>query len=147
MSLIVYNACKAMKLLIITWVHICISFNKLIWLIQKNEKIDILSLLFMPFTGNKSPGAKKGSDEWQCDNFTNIFWLKRTFTSDQNLVIFLFGTKHVNKRTPGNPFEFLKCKLNIFRDYANQKYLCSVSLQDDKNKTPNKSVKLFAASI
>ena len=40
---------------------------------QKNDKIDILSLVFMPFTGNKSPGAKKGSDEWQCDNFTNIF--------------------------------------------------------------------------
>ena len=78
MSLIVYNACKAMKLLIITWVHICISFNKLIWLIQKNEKIDILSLLFMPFTGNKSSGAKKGSDEWWCDNFTNIFWVKHT---------------------------------------------------------------------
>ena len=40
---------------------------------QKNDKIDILSLVFMPFTGNKNPGAKKGSDEWQCDNFTNIF--------------------------------------------------------------------------
>ena len=80
MSLIVYNACKAMKLLIITWVHICISFNTWIWLIQKNDKIDILSLIFMPFTGNKSPGAKKGSDEWRCDNFTNIFWVKRTFT-------------------------------------------------------------------
>ena len=40
---------------------------------QKNYKIDILSLVFMPFTGNKSPGAKKGSDEWQCDNFTNTF--------------------------------------------------------------------------
>ena len=40
---------------------------------QKNEKIDILSLVFMQFTGNKSPGTKKGSDEWQCDNFTNIF--------------------------------------------------------------------------
>ena len=51
-TLTVYNGCKAMKLLIITWVHICISFNKLIWLIQKNENIDILSLLFMPFTGN-----------------------------------------------------------------------------------------------
>ena len=69
-----------MKLLIITWVHICISFNKLLWFMQKNDKIDILSLVFMPFTGNKSPGAKKGSDEWQCDNFTNIFWVKRTFT-------------------------------------------------------------------
>ena len=34
----------------------------------------------MPFTGNKSPGAKQGSDEWQCDNFTNIFGVKRTFT-------------------------------------------------------------------
>ena len=79
MNLIVYNACKAMKLLIITWVHICISFNKLIWLMQKNEKIDILSLIFMPFTGNKSPGAKKCSDEWWCDNFSNIFWVKRTF--------------------------------------------------------------------
>ena len=79
MSLIVYNACKAMKLLIITWVYICISFNTWIWLIQKNDKIDILSLIFMPFTGNKSPGAKKGSDEWQCENFTNIFWVKRTF--------------------------------------------------------------------
>ena len=79
-NLIVYNACEAMKLLIITWIHTCISFNKLIWLIQKNDKIDILSLLFMPFTGNKSPGAKKGSDEWWWDNFTNIFWVKRTFT-------------------------------------------------------------------
>ena len=72
---------------------------------------------------------------------------KPQITSHQNLVIFLFGTEHVNKRTPGNTFEFLKCKLNIFRDYANQKYLCSVSLQDDKNKTLNKSIKLFAASI
>ena len=70
-----------MKLLIITWVHVCISFNKLIWLIQKNEKIDILSLLFMPSTGNKSSGAKKGSDEWWWDNFTNIFWVKRTFNN------------------------------------------------------------------
>ena len=67
--------------MIITWLHVCINFNKLIWLIQKNEKIDILSLLFMPFTGNKSPGAKKGSDEWWWDNFTNIFWVKRTFIS------------------------------------------------------------------
>ena len=40
---------------------------------QKNDKIDILSLVFMPFIGNKSPGAKKGSDKWQYDNFTNIF--------------------------------------------------------------------------
>ena len=46
---------------------------------QKNDKIDSLPLVFMPFTGNKSPGAKKGSDEWQYDNFTNIFWVKRTF--------------------------------------------------------------------
>ena len=70
----------------ITWVHTCISFNKLIWLIQKNDKIDILSLLFMPFTGNKSPGAKKGSDEWWCDNFTNIFWVKRTFTWSKQII-------------------------------------------------------------
>ena len=48
------------------------QFQLLIWIMQKKEKIDILSLVFMPFTGNKSPGAKKGSDEWQCDNFTNI---------------------------------------------------------------------------
>jgi hypothetical protein len=40
---------------------------------QKNDKIDILSLVFMPFTGNKSPGAKKGSDEWHSDNINNIF--------------------------------------------------------------------------
>ena len=80
MNLIICNACKALKLLNITWIHTCISFNRLIWLIQKNGKIDILSLLFMPFTGNKSPGAKKCSDEWWCDNFTNIFWVKRTFT-------------------------------------------------------------------
>ena len=79
MNLIICNACKALKLLNITWIHTCISFNRLIWLIQKNGKIDILSLLFMPFTGNKSPGAKKCSDEWWCDNFTNIFWVKRTF--------------------------------------------------------------------
>ena len=59
--------------------YLCI-FNKLIWLTQNNEKIDILSLVFMPFTGNKSPGAKKGSDVWQWDNFPNIFWVKRTFT-------------------------------------------------------------------
>ena len=34
----------------------------------------------MPFTGNKSSGAKKGSDEWWWDSFTNIFWVKHTFT-------------------------------------------------------------------
>ena len=98
MNLIVYNACKAIKLLIITWVHICISFNKLIWLIQKNEKIDILSLLFMPFTGNKSPGAKKGSDEWWCDNFTNIFWVKRTFICFQNIT--LWGKEAIDQMLP-----------------------------------------------
>ena len=31
---------------------------------QKNEKMDSFSLVFMPFTENKIPGAKKGSDEW-----------------------------------------------------------------------------------
>ena len=55
---------------------------------QKNEKIDILSLIFMPFTGNKSPGAKKGSDKWQYDNFTNIFWVKRSFTQNEKVLIF-----------------------------------------------------------
>ena len=75
--------------------HICISFNKLIWLIQKNEKIDILSLLFMPLTGNKSPGAKKGSDEWWCDNFANIFWVKRTFIQ----LLFQFSGEVFNKST------------------------------------------------
>ena len=102
-----YNACKAMKLLIITWVHICISFNKLIWLMQKIEKIDILSLIFMPCTWNKSPGAKKGSDEWQCDNFTNIFWVKCTFTSLKNrhAVIFFSRTKSIL------PSDFLKVSL------------------------------------
>jgi hypothetical protein len=36
---------------------------------KKNEKNNILSLPFMPFTGNKSPGAIFGSH----DHFTNIF--------------------------------------------------------------------------
>ena len=57
---------------------------------QKNEKIDILSLVFMPFTGNKSPVAKKGSDEWQCTvvykvdiakNFLSIFPLGQIFSN------------------------------------------------------------------
>ena len=28
----------------------------------------------------KAQVKKKCSDEWWCDNFTNIFWVKRTFT-------------------------------------------------------------------
>ena len=49
------------------------QFQQINLINAENEKIDILSLVIMPFTGNKSLGAKKGSDEWQCDNFTNIF--------------------------------------------------------------------------
>jgi hypothetical protein len=51
----------------------------------------------MPFTGNKSPGAKKGSDEWHSDNINNIFWVKRTFTRDV-LVFMLYGyTVNINQ--------------------------------------------------
>ena len=53
-SLCVYNNCKDNKLLVLAW-------NKLIWLIQKNDKIAILSLQFMPLLGNKSSGAIFGT--------------------------------------------------------------------------------------
>ena len=42
-----------------------LALNRLILLIQKNEKINILSLLFMPYTGNKSSGAIFGSYIWR----------------------------------------------------------------------------------
>ena len=52
---------------------------RFILLIQKNGKINILSMPFMSFTGNKSSGAILGSHKWHFDHFTNIFWVKRTF--------------------------------------------------------------------
>ena len=55
------------------------AFYRLILLIQKNEKINILSVQFIILNFPPSSGAKKGSDEWHFDHFTNIFWVKRTF--------------------------------------------------------------------
>ena len=37
------------------------DLDKLIWLIQKKDKINILSLQFMPLVGNKSSGAIFGT--------------------------------------------------------------------------------------
>jgi hypothetical protein len=49
------------------------AFYRVILLIQKNEKINILSVPFISLNFPPSPGAKKGSDEWHFDHFTNIF--------------------------------------------------------------------------
>ena len=49
------------------------AFYRLILLIQKNEKINILSVPFINLNFPPSSGAKKGSDEWHFDHFTNIF--------------------------------------------------------------------------
>jgi len=73
MSLIVYNACKVNQLLIIAQVIFQQDFYRLILLIQKNEKISTLSVPFINLNFPPSSGAKKGSDEWQYDHFTNIF--------------------------------------------------------------------------
>ena len=76
MSLFVYTACKVKKLLIITLNSKYIfeqTFYRLILLIQKNEKINILSVPFINLNFPSSSGAKKGSDEWHFDHFTNIF--------------------------------------------------------------------------
>ena len=57
------------------------AFYRLILLIQKNEKINILSVTFINLNFPPSSGAKKGSHEWHFDHFINIFWVKRTFNS------------------------------------------------------------------
>ena len=79
-SLIIYNACKVKSF----WLHPkCIfeqAFHRLILLIQKNEKINILSVQLINLNFPPSSGTKKGSHEWHFDHFINIFWLKRTFT-------------------------------------------------------------------
>ena len=42
-------------------------------IIQKNEKINILSVPFINLNFPPSSVAKKVSDEWHFDHFTNIF--------------------------------------------------------------------------
>ena len=54
-------------------------FYRLILLIQKNEKINILSVSFINLNFPTSSRAKKGSHEWHFDHFINIFCVKRTF--------------------------------------------------------------------
>jgi hypothetical protein len=56
------------------------AFYRLILLIQKNEKINILLVPFIILNFPPSPRTKKGSDEWHFDHFTIIFWVKCTFT-------------------------------------------------------------------
>ena len=53
----------------------------LISLMQKNEKINILSVPFINLNFPPPSKPKKGSDEWHFDHFTNIFCVKHTFTS------------------------------------------------------------------
>ena len=50
----------------------------MICIIQKNEKINILSVPIISLNFSPSWGTKKGSDECHFDHFTNIFWVKRT---------------------------------------------------------------------
>jgi hypothetical protein len=49
------------------------AFYRLNLLMQKNDKIKILSAPFIILNFPPSPGTKKGSDEWHFDYFTNIF--------------------------------------------------------------------------
>ena len=49
------------------------AFYRSILLIQKNEKINILSVPFINLNFPPSSRAKKGSDERHFDHFTNIF--------------------------------------------------------------------------
>ena len=60
------------------------AFYRLILLIQKNEKINILSVPFINLNFPPSSGAKKDSHEWHFGHFINIFWVKRTFTYFHN---------------------------------------------------------------
>ena len=72
---------KLGKLLIIHKYIFDQAFHRLILLIQKNEKINILSVPFINLKFPPSSGTKKGADEWHLDHFSNIFWVKCTFTS------------------------------------------------------------------
>ena len=49
------------------------AFYRLILLIQKNQKINILSVPLINLNFPPSLGAKKGSDELHFDHFTIIF--------------------------------------------------------------------------
>ena len=54
------------------------AFYRLILIIQKNDEINILSVPFIILNFLPFSRAKKG--QWHLDHFTNIFWVKRTFT-------------------------------------------------------------------
>ena len=59
------------------------AFYRLILLIQKNKKINILSVPLSFWISRLLQEQKKGSDEWHFDHCTIIFWVKRTFKSDK----------------------------------------------------------------
>ena len=68
------------------------AFYRLILLIQKNQKINILSVPLINLNFPPSLGAKKGSDELHFDHFTIIFWVKCTFIfSPKMTLLSLFG--------------------------------------------------------
>ena len=78
MSLIVYNACKIQKLLPIPFIPIISAFNRTFLMIHKNQNIDILPLLFMPFTGEKKLSHNFCFIYLEIANFTDFFWVKHT---------------------------------------------------------------------
>ena len=73
MSLIVYNACKIQKLLPIPFIPIISAFNRTFLMIHKNQNIDILPLLFIPFTGEKKLSHNFCFIYLEIANFTDFF--------------------------------------------------------------------------
>ena len=73
MSLIVYNACQIKNHEYCPKYLFEQVFYRLILLIQKNDKINILSVPIIILNFSPSSGTKKGSDDWHFDHFINIF--------------------------------------------------------------------------
>ena len=78
------------------------AFYRLILLIQKNEKINILSVPFIILNFPPCSGAKKGSHEWHFDHFINIFWVNGAFNlshsfSKNSLALKSVSFKYWNK--------------------------------------------------
>jgi hypothetical protein len=79
-NFIVYNAYKVKKVIDYTLnTYLNKHLFRLILIIQKNERINILSVPSNNLNFPPSSGSKKGSHEWHFDHFINIFWVKRTF--------------------------------------------------------------------
>ena len=76
------------------------ALHEFIWLVKKNQKIDIILESYISLNFPPSSGTKKGSHECHFDHFINFFWVKRTFTTElwNKKLISLYKSSEIGKQ-------------------------------------------------